>query len=161
MVRYDINITMVVNLMRIIAAAEKDMPRIMEIESEAFSFPWTQGGLLSEVNNDHAFFALAVEDDVILGFAILRKTAGEGELLQIAVASEYRRRGVGDALMEAVLSWAWSYGVTRVHLEVRESNEAALALYEKYSFTRVGRRKEYYILPVEDAISMELRANKC
>ena len=144
--------------MDIVAGTEDEMPRIMEIESEAFYPPWTTGGILSEIHSERTFFPLAIENNVILGFAILKRTTQEeGELLQIAVAKDHRRRGVGDALLRAALEWADSCGVEIVHLQVRESNEAAISLYYKYGFLHVGRRKDYYISPTEDALTMERR----
>jgi ribosomal-protein-alanine N-acetyltransferase len=140
--------------MKIITATENDMDRIMEIELESLSPPWTHGGLLNEIISEKAYFPLAVEDDIILGFAILRRNEDEGELLQIAVAKEYRRRGVGDTLISAALDWAAECTIAKVFLQVRESNKAAIALYDKHSFTFVGRRKAYYTAPIEDSITM-------
>ena len=143
--------------MDIMMATENDIQRIMDIEREAFSFPWTQGGLVAELNNTNSFFPMAVDNDIIMGFAIIRKTGSDGELLQIAVASEYQRQGAATALIEAVLEWAVTHNVTRVFLEVRVSNEAAKSLYVKFGFVEIGRRKDYYILPTEDALTMERR----
>ena len=133
-------------------ATEEDIPRIIEIEHEAISPPWTHGGLLGEIYSDDVFFALAVEDDVILGFVILRRMGDEGELFQIAVDNKHRRRGVADTLMESAADWAQNNGVDSIYLEVREGNEAAIALYEKHGFIKTGRRKGYYTEPVEDAM---------
>jgi len=141
--------------MRIIEVTEDDMPRIMEIELEALSPPWTYSGLLSEMNNAKTLFAAAVEEDTILGFIILRHyMTDEGELLQIAVDKMYRRRGVADMLLNASYEWAKERGMRKMYLEVRESNEAANELYNKHGFRQVGRRKDYYINPVEDSLTM-------
>ena len=135
-------------------AVEDDIPRIQEIEREAISPPWSHGGLLAEIFRDNSFFALAVDADTVMGFIILRHTADEGDLFQIAVDAAYRRRGAADALMSNALEWGWGRGIIVVYLEVRKSNAAAIALYEKHGFKKSSLRKRYYIDPVEDAIVM-------
>ena len=137
-------------------ATEDDMPRILEIEREAISPPWTHGGLLSEIYNEDSFFAVwdaqTATAPQILGFVILRRAADEGELFQIAVEAAHRRSGVADALMEAALDWARGCGISKTFLEVRKSNAAAISLYAKHGFKEMSLRKEYYDEPVEDAV---------
>ena len=135
-------------------AVEEDIPRIQEIERGSISPPWSHGGLLAEIFRDNSFFALAVDADTVVGFIILRHTADEGDLFQLAVDAAYRRRGVADALMDKALEWGWGRGIVVVYLEVRKSNNAAIALYEKHGFKKSGLRKRYYIDPVEDAVVM-------
>ena len=162
-------------------AAEEDIPRILEIEREAISPPWPHGALLREIYNDDSVFAVWEADTIpippintspvsmphiiehtipshpafrILGFIILRRAADEGELFQIAVDAAYRRRGVADALVETALNWADGCGVRQVYLEVRKSNGAAIALYNKHGFMQAGLRKEYFTEPAEDAVIM-------
>ena len=139
-------------------ATEEDMPRILEIEREAISPPWSEGGILGEVYSDHSYFALACDGasthSAVLGFAILQRNLDEGELLQIAVGTEYRRSGIADELMTATLLWAKSSGIRMIFLEVRESNAPAIMLYEKHGFKKAGLRRGYYIDPKEDAVVM-------
>ena len=145
-------------------AVEDDIPRIQEIERESISPPWSHGGLLNEIFRDDSFFALAIDTDMdahthsdmdtIMGFIILRHTADEGDLFQIAVDAAYRRRGAADTLISKALEWGWGRGIIVVYLEVRKSNAAAIALYEKHGFKKSSLRKRYYINPVEDAIVM-------
>ena len=141
-----------------VEATENDLARVLEIEREAISPPWTPGGLLREIYNDNSFFVLASEDDAVLGFVILRRIGSDGELFQIAVDAANRRCGVADALMEAALRQADGFDVNSLYLEVRKSNAAAIALYEKHGFRQTGSRKDYYTEPVEDAATMERRA---
>ena len=136
------------------AAAEEDISRILEIEQDTIVPPWTQGGLLREIYRDDSFFALAIVDTLILGFIILRRMEDEGELLQIAVDIAHQRCGVADSLMETALVWASGCGIVSLYLEVRRSNESALALYRKHGFKQVGARKDYYSNPIEDAVIM-------
>ena len=138
-------------------ALEDDISRILEIENASISPPWTHGGLLGEIYNEESFFALAVENDITLGFIILRRIADdESELLQIAVDPAHRRKGAADMLLNAVLDWAKDQGINSVFLEVRKSNLPAIALYKKHGFTITGLRKDYYTGPVEDALTMTL-----
>ena len=136
------------------AAAEDDITRILEIEHESITPPWTHGGLLGEIYNGDSFFALALDGKMIMGFIILRRAADEGELYQIAVDRARRRQGVADALMKAALEWARDCGINAIYLEVRKSNEAAVKLYQKHGFKKKGRRKDYYAEPAEDAAIM-------
>ena len=135
-------------------AIERDMPRIMEIEKDSISPPWSHGALLGEIYNEGTSFLLAFMDSAAVGFCILRCTGDEGELFQIAVAKSHRRRGFAGMLLESALLRARSSGVGTVYLEVRKSNTAAIALYKKYGFKKKGLRKKYYNDPEEDAVIM-------
>ena len=161
-------------MISIVAATEQDIPKIMEIEREAISPPWSHGALLDEISRDDSFFAVAASKCGIrnsefgidnegtydgsffqlLGFIILRRMADEGELLQIAVEKDARRRGVADMLMGAAIGFAAENTLNAVHLEVRKSNEAAIALYKKQGFSSVRHRRDYFDSPVEDAVVM-------
>jgi ribosomal-protein-alanine N-acetyltransferase len=165
-------------LLRIMAAKEEDMPRILEIDREAIAPPWTHGAFLSEVYNDDSFFAVAVLEGSqiasnksqtenpseeqpphqpppsIHGFAILRRIGDEGELLRIAVGKASRRCGIADSLMDAALGYAKQSALKSVFLEVRKSNEVAIALYKKHGFKSISSRKDYYSDPTEDALVM-------
>jgi len=140
--------------MRIVMAEEGDVARVLEIEQESFSPPWAHGSLLRELYSDESFFAVAAEENSIHGFVILRRVADEGELFQIAVDSNARRRGAADMLMRAALRYAGERAIRKIYLEVRGSNAPAIALYRKHGFAPVGRRKRYFDNPVEDAVIM-------
>ena len=145
---------------RVRVAGEGDIDRILEIEAESISPPWTHGALLGEIYREDSFFAVAPCADssngAIEGFVILRLMADEGELLQIAVCTSSRRCGVAHALMGAALGFAHERALKSVHLEVRNSNEAAILLYKKHGFKPVRLRKDYYTTPTEDALVMRL-----
>jgi ribosomal-protein-alanine N-acetyltransferase len=94
----------------------------------------------------------------VAGYVVALDAADEGEILNLAVAPEGRRHGVGRRLVEAVLSRLSEKGVHHVFLEVRESNAPARSLYESHGFREVGRRRGYYRRPVEDAIVLRLDA---
>ena len=100
--------------------------------------------------------AFAGENDgKVTGFILGRQVADEAEILNLAVTAASRRRGGGGALLKAVLQEFRSRGVSRVFLEVRESNETGIAFYEKHDFSKTGRRADYYRDPDEAAIVME------
>ena len=141
-------------MISIVTATEEDIPRILEIERDSISPPWTHGALLGEIYRDDSFFALARESADIKGFVILRRMADEGELLQIAVDKDARRRGIADALIAAAIENGAEQDLISMFLEVRESNAAAIALYGKHGFKPVRKRKDYYGDPVEDAVVM-------
>jgi ribosomal-protein-alanine N-acetyltransferase len=90
-----------------------------------------------------------------IGFLIGRQAADEAEILNLAVVRESRRKGAGGALLEAALEKFRSRGVSRVFLEVRDSNAAALEFYGRHGFSKIGRREGYYREPFESAIVME------
>ena len=157
--------------MTIRAATEDDIPRILEIENETITPPWTHGALLSEIYRDDCFFAVSYVgghesrtcgfDDIgghearTCGFVILRRMSeDEGELLQIAVDKTARRRGVADKLMGAAMRYSEVLSIRRIFLEVRKGNETAIALYKKHGFVNVRVRKDYYSDPTEDAVVM-------
>ena len=95
---------------------------------------------------------VADENDAIAGFLVARRIASDLEVLNLAVRPEARRRGVGTALLQQAFAWGRTFGAEKSLLEVRASNLAALRFYEKHGFEVVGRRKQYYAAPIEDAL---------
>jgi ribosomal-protein-alanine N-acetyltransferase len=93
----------------------------------------------------------------VVGFLIGRQTIEEAEVLNLAVAPGNRRKGSGGALLEAAVEEFQARGVNRVYLEVRESNRAGIAFYEKHGFLQGGRREGYYRDPIEAAVIMQKR----
>jgi ribosomal-protein-alanine N-acetyltransferase len=98
------------------------------------------------------YVALVLEEQEVEGFVVARGIGTEWELENIAVAGPARRRGLGTRLLAELLDRARQAGARHVFLEVRESNRAARALYEKWAFVESGRRKAYYRGPDEDAV---------
>ena len=95
------------------------------------------------------------------GFGLLRALEGDAEILTLAVLPQYRKRGIGEAITASMQQWARHQGTERMFLEVRESNEAAQALYQKMGFAVISLRKEYYRNtdgPYESAIVMQWQA---
>jgi ribosomal-protein-alanine N-acetyltransferase len=92
------------------------------------------------------------EESSVLGFLVARRVVNEIEILNFAVFSEARGRGIGAMLLRETLAWGATFGAAQVILEVRASNCAALRFYERHKFQIVGRRARYYNEPVEDAL---------
>ena len=137
-------------------ATPNDISQIEEIEKSSFSKPWSEKWLTDEINKPDDFFWVATDGDNILGYAVVGKLGAEAELYNIAVDNAHRGRGIGNALMEHLKKEVSKGGVEKVFLEVRERNAAAISLYEKHGFKSVGRRRNYYREPTEDAVLMML-----
>lgn len=127
------------------------------IEQEVFADPWSTQDFRDCVASD-AIFLVGESTDSIAGYVVALDAADEGEILNLAVAPGGRRHGLGRALVQHVLDALASRGARQIYLEVRESNGSARALYAAQGFKEVGRRKQYYRRPVEDAIVLRLDA---
>ena len=127
---------------------------IAELEKECFSSPWSEDGLKSELSNSFARFFVAVSDGKIAGYIGSHNVLGEAYITNVAVLSEFRRNGVGKALVEFLVEQIRAEAAEFVTLEVRKSNLNAISLYEKCGFQMVGERKGFYENPREDAALM-------
>lgn len=133
-----------------------DLPRVLEIERQAFSVPWrasTFEGLLRRTDAD---LLAAERAGALLGYAVSWTVIDQSELGNVAVAPEARGRGVGRALLRAMTGALVARGARECFLEVRISNLAAQLLYRAHGFETVGRRAGYYARPLEDALVMRL-----
>lgn len=137
------------------AATLDDIPAILAVEqSSASAAHWTIEQYLSRIQSpaQDACFLVAECEGGICGFLCAHIVADEWEIENVVVAKEFRRHGIGAQLMTSLIEkWEHSAG-TAVLLELRESNVAARALYERYGLREVGRRRGYYREPVEDAV---------
>ena len=132
---------------------------ILEIENEAFTCPWSEKSFEEAFDSPNiTVYAAVDEENTLAGFSCLMSFADEGEILNIAVKTSARKRGIGQLLMDAMLNEGTANGVRDFYLEVRESNTAARHLYEKNGFLILGVRRRYYAKPVEDAIVMRKSA---
>ncbi len=137
-----------------------DAPALAEIEKMCFSVPWSARSLEEECYNEHACFLVAEDENGILGYAGMMTVLDEGSITNVAVRPDRRRRGVADELVRALKREALSRKIAVINLEVRQGNEAAIALYAKHGFLPVGRRKDFYQCPTEDAVLMACRIGK-
>ena len=142
--------------LKLVPMDRSNVPDVAAIERECFSAPWSEDMLLEELYNDSASYILAVDGGTVLGYAGLQVVLDEGYITNIAVKGLYRRQGVADALLGAFLRFGREH-LAFLTLEVRASNDKAVALYRKHGFEEVGRRRDYYQDPKEDAILMTLQ----
>ena len=139
-----------------IAQMQKEhLQYIADLEKMCFSTPWTYENLAEELNNDTAYFFVALdEDEEVIGYIGVSVVADSCFVNNIAVYPACRRQGVGTALMKIAIMTADARGTDFISLEVRESNFAAIALYQSLGFEEMGRRKNFYRRPQEDALIM-------
>lgn len=146
--------------MRIERLTEFYIPEVERLEKLCFSVPWSHSTLMREIKNPMCVYLAAVDNLLLLGYAGMQTVLDEGYINNIAVSPAHRRQGVGGALIYELIRRAKELELSFVSLEVRESNAPAIALYEKFGFSAVGRRSGYYEKPREDAIIMTLFLDK-
>lgn len=134
-----------------------DIARVAEIERRVFSDPWSKRSF-EELLAQRAVRGFAAHDErgLLIGYCVCSLAADEGEILNLAVEPRVLRRGVGTALVAAMLEWLRGEWAGRVFLEVRRSNEAAIGVYQRAGFVPLGTRLDYYRDPREDALTMAL-----
>jgi len=139
---------------KIVPMTADHLEELEKLERICFSRPWSRKMLAEELENQCAAFLVA-EDSVsgrVLGYAGLMVVADEGYITNVAVFPEYRRQGIAAQILQVFLQFAEANRLAFLTLEVRPSNAAAIALYQGFGFEEVGRRKNYYDLPKEDAL---------
>lgn len=134
-----------------------DLPQVHAIETRCYTTPWSLNSFKYEIGNPDAVLKAAVSENRVIGYACARTILDMTHLLNITVLPEHRRKGVADMLLRAVIEeLKRSKPGIKLTLEVRQSNTAAIKLYEKFGFTITGSRKGYYQKPADDALLMEL-----
>lgn len=133
---------------------EADIEAIAQLEADTFSDAWTVKGITETFRGNQSMITVAEEDGRVIGYCILYYVLDEGEIARIAVEKEMRKKGVGDGLLTDVISRCGKMGLTRILLDVRESNENARHFYAKHGFLKDGIRKGFYENPREDAVLM-------
>ena len=139
---------------KIVPMAAEHLDRLEQLERMCFSRPWSKKMLAEELDNQCAAFLVAVEPETekAVGYAGLLVVADEGYITNVAVDPSCRRQGVAAQLLQVFDNFAKGNHLAFRTLEVRPSNAAAIALYEGFGFREVGRRRNYYDLPKEDAL---------
>lgn len=141
--------------MTICPMSETDLDGVLTIENVSFPRPWTRTHFLAEIEAVHSFPLVALgPDSQIIGYVCPMLVLDEGHILDVAVDSHFRGKGIGKALVERVLMDCRERGAAFVSLEVRASNTPAIHLYQQLGFKETGRRKRYYENG-EDALLME------
>jgi [ribosomal protein S18]-alanine N-acetyltransferase len=140
-----------------------DLPRILEIAAGLKDAPqWTEAAWLRTLDpaaspRRIALAAVDAAGGALLGFAVASLLPPQAELETIAVTTQGQRRGIGRALLKVLVAQLVGEGIRELWLEVRASNQAALALYRSTGFAQTGRRKNYYRDPEEDGLLLTLR----
>ena len=130
------------------------LDEVATIENDCFSHPWSRRSLESELQNETSRFLVAVEDGRVIGYIGMSAVIDEGYLFNVAVDRQYRKKGVGSALVRELVTFCQKRNYAFLTLEVRQSNAPAISLYSRFGFVRVGERKNYYSKPVENALLM-------
>lgn len=125
--------------------------KIAALEKLCFSDPWPVEGILPELKNPYSYWLVAMDGDTLAGYIGSQSVCGEADMMNVAVSPEYRRQGIAQRLIEALVAALKERQVHSLALEVRAGNGPAIALYEKMGFSQVGRRPNYYRNPKEDA----------
>ena len=125
--------------------------RIAELEKQCFSQPWSEKGLAEELENENSHFLVAVADG-LAGYIGVQEICGEAYVTNVAVFENYRKQGIGRALLKAACEGAENRKCEFITLEVRESNSSAIALYESEGFEIAGVRKNFYSDPTENGV---------
>jgi len=141
---------------------EADVCEVIRIERASYQFPWTEG-IFYDCLRVAYLCRVAVQDQQIVGYAVMSMGAGEAHILNLCVREDVRRSGVGRELIRYLLTQAEEAGMSEAFLEVRPSNSVALLLYESLGFEQVGTRRGYYqaLGGREDAAVLRLRLGGC
>ena len=138
--------------MRIETAKPEHIACLASIERRCFSDPWPEPVIARMLDR----FTVCLDGDALAGYIVLSIVLDEGSIDNVAVVPEFRRRGIADLLLSHAEEQGRALKLAFLTLEVRAGNEPAIRLYEKHGFVEVGRRKNYYEKPREDAILMTL-----
>ena len=140
---------------RIVPMTADHLDEVAELERLCFSVPWSRNMLAEELENALSAMLVALDDQGrVAGYAGLQVILDEGYITNVAVRPDCRRQGVAGQILQVFLDFAQAQGLAFLTLEVRASNQAAILLYGSRGFRGMGRRKNYYEHPREDAIIM-------
>ena len=140
--------------MMIVKMNEGHVKAVAELEKLCFSDPWSENSVASELKNKLALWLVAEEDGRVAGYIGSQTCTDESDVMNVAVHPDFRRRGIAEALVNALVAELKAIESRCLTLEVRASNDPAIGLYEKLGFAEIGRRKNYYHNPREDALIM-------
>ncbi len=134
-----------------------DLDAVTAIEKRIYPHPWTRGNFADSLDAGYHCW-IAECRGAIAGYSVVMIAAGEAHLLNLSIAAEWQRHGLGSALLRFIVRLATDYEASRIFLEVRPSNTAARALYTRAGFRKIGVRRDYYPAHEmrEDALVLEL-----
>ncbi len=139
-------------MIQIVRMQTQHTPQVAQLERECFSSPWSESSIAGELENPLSLWLVCVDGDHVLGYVGSQTVLGETDMMNVAVASDARRQGIAQKLIEALAEQLKAQESRCLTLEVRASNAPALGLYRKLGFAQVGRRPGYYRNPKEDAL---------
>ena len=141
--------------MEIIRMSESHVASVAAIEKECFGRDaWSERSVAGELTNALALWLVAVEGECVAGYVGSQTVCNETDMMNVAVTADFRRRGIGEQLVTALVAELKAMDSHCLTLEVRASNTPAQAMYEKLGFAEIGRRPWYYQNPKEDALIM-------
>ena len=138
--------------MKIVTMEPIHTEQVARLEMCCFSDPWSLRSINAELSNPLSLWLVAVVEETVVGYVGSQSVLGESDMMNIAVSPEFRRSGIAQKLVNALVERLRAAGNHSLTLEVRASNEPAIALYHKNGFVQVGRRPNYYRNPKEDAL---------
>lgn len=144
------------NNFEILPATTDDIPGMARLEEMCFSAPWSEKALSDTMAGESACFLVAKREGRVIGYIGSYSALDEGYVTNVATDTECRREGVGKALVSELIRCGKEKSLSFWTLEVRVGNTAAISLYEKLGFERVGVRPRFYSNPCEDALLMTL-----
>ena len=144
------------DILTVRAAAEADIPAIAVLETLCFSSPWSEGALRDTLASAYARMFCAELDGTVIAYGGCYLLGDDADITNIATHPDYRRRGAAALVLQTLTACARDCGMHAIHLEVRQTNAPAIALYEGFGFSVDGIRKNYYKNPTENAVLMTL-----
>lgn len=121
-----------------------DLPEVLAIENDVYPHPWTRGNFLDSLYSGYETWTLRDPSGALAGYFLVMLAVDEAHLLNISVRRDLHGKGIGRMQLDKVVEVAREKGMTSILLEVRPSNQRALAVYYRYGFQRIGVRKGYY-----------------
>lgn len=131
-----------------------DLQDVSRIEQDCFSEPWSYDSFKQELVGEKSFFKVIKVNSNVAGYLVMACVCGEGYITNLAIDSKFRRQGMGSLILDDCILYALKNGLNFISLEVRTSNKSAIKLYCSKKFEIVGKRKNFYRDPVEDAYIM-------
>jgi ribosomal-protein-alanine N-acetyltransferase len=122
---------------------EADIDAVSAAERRSYAFPWTRGNFVDSLRAGHSIW-ICREGGALVGYTVMMMAVDEAHLLNITILPEHQRRGLGSDLLSHMFDVARGHGAVRMLLEVRPGNESGLALYRRFLFSEIGRRRGYY-----------------
>ena len=135
-------------------ATMEDLEGICDLESRVFSEIWHKTSIENSIAKDDITVLVAQDLGKVVGYMIYYHIVDEGEIMRVAVDPAYRRKGIARSILNTMIERGPEESLIDYSLEVRESNEAAIALYHSFDFTIEGKRRAYYRNPTEDGLIM-------